>query len=59
MPRCLVCDTPLDSGYFNHNKVVGKLCHRFSCKKIHSTNVRKAREARRAAEAQTQEQPHV
>lgn len=50
MPRCLICDTPIDPGYFNHNKVVGKLCHRLSCKKIHSTNVRKAREARRLAQ---------
>lgn len=55
--RCIVCDEPLTSGYFNNNKIPAKLCHRLSCKKTHSANVRKAREARRAE--QNQETTHA
>ena len=54
MSRCLICNEPLTSGYFNNNKVVAKLCHRLGCKKTHQANLK-----RRAYEAKRQSEQHA
>jgi hypothetical protein len=55
MSRCLICDEPLTSGYFNNNKVTAKLCHRLGCKKTHQANLkRRAYEAKKQNEQSTQ-----